>query len=143
MKSGLPAIVVFFALAATAGPRSYRPGVLKKIETGDIAHSIPLRSTPGQDFSIPFPLGIEYRFQIQSDMILYVSECWSRSKKNYDSEWVINDPVEFRIEKDRVFVKRAGKGELHLALISRWRVLPSSIEPLPRTSTRHDLPECR
>lgn len=115
-----------------------------------MAGAIPL-PTAGQNLSIPLPLGISYQFMIQSDMIVYVCNCWSKDKGNYGSEWVVNDPVGFRVEKDKVFLKRPKKGELRLALMTRLRALPltdeagefqNSSEPLPPFATRQTVPQC-
>ena len=151
VKRRVPLMVVFVALAASAGERSYRSGILKQIEFKDLTGAISVPTATGQDVSIPLPFGINYQFQVQSDMILYVGNCWSKDKRSYGSEWVVNDPVEFRLEKDRLFLKRPTKGELRLALMIRLRVLPKkdatgdvrqSFEPLPPFATRQTLPEC-
>ena len=152
MKRGIPLILVFVALAAYAGERNYRAGVLKRIDIKDVTSTLPIPTGSGQNIALPLPLGINYQFQIQSDMIVYVGNCWSKDKKNYGSEWVVNDPVGFRVEKDKVFLKRPTKGELRLALMTRLRVLPkkdeagelqNSLEPLPPFATRQTVPQCQ
>jgi hypothetical protein len=40
----------------------------------------------------------------------------------------VNDPIEFRVDKDKLFLKRPNKGEFRLALMTRVRVLPSKDE---------------
>ena len=147
MKRRVPLLIVFAAFAF-AGERSYRSGILKQIEIKDVTGAIPVSTGAGQNVAIPLPLGINYRFQVQSDMIVYVANCWSKDKRSYGSEWVLNDPVEFRVEKDKLFLKRPSKGELRLALMTRLRVLPKKegtgevIEPLPPFATRQTVPEC-
>jgi hypothetical protein len=76
MKRSIPVLIIFIALAAHAGERSYRSGILKQIEIKDVTGAIPIPTGVGQDVSIPLPLGINYQFQIQSDMIVYVGNCW-------------------------------------------------------------------
>ncbi len=65
MKRSLPVLTIFIALAAYAGERSYRSGILKKIEIKDVTGAIPL-PTAGQNLSIPLPLGISYQFMIHA-----------------------------------------------------------------------------
>lgn len=148
MKRRVPLLIVLVAVVASAGERPYRSGILKQVEMKDVASAIPVS---GQSASIPIPLGIRYEFQVQSDVIVYVANCWSKDNRNYGSEWVLNDPVEFRVEKDQLFLKRPNKGELRLALMTRLRVLPKkdetgevhqSVEALPPVATRHTVPEC-
>ena len=153
MKQGvsLSLLVVFVAVVAFAGERSYRSGILKQVEIKDVTGAIPVSTGAGQSASIPIPMGINYEFQVQSDMIVYVANCWSKDKRSYGSEWVVNDPVEFRVEKDKLFLKRLSKGELRLALMMRLRVLPTkdetgevhqSVKALPPFATRQTVPEC-
>ncbi len=152
MKRGIPFLVLVVALSANAGERSYRTGTLLKVDVKDVASAIAIPTSTGQNVSIPLPLGINYQFQIKSDIIVYVANCWSKDKRNYGSDWVVNDPVEFRVEKDELFLKKPSKGELRLALMTRLRVIPKpdetgtssqSVEPLPPFATRQTIPECR
>ena len=114
MNRGIPLMVVFLALAAYAGEHNYQAGILKRIDVKDMTTTLPIPSGSGQNVALPLPVGINYQFQIQSDMIVYVGNCWSTDKKNYGSEWVVNDPIEFRVDKDKLFLKRSNKGELQL-----------------------------
>jgi|HubBroStandDraft_6_1064221.scaffolds.fasta_scaffold152112_2 hypothetical protein len=100
MKRSIPLLILFVALAARAGERSYRSGILKQIEIKDVTGDMPIPTAAGQNVSIPLPLGINYQFQIQSDMIVHVGNCWSKGKRSCGSEWVVNDPIGFRVEKD-------------------------------------------
>jgi len=136
---------------AYAGERNYRAGVLKRIDIKDMTSTLPIPTGSGQNVALPLPLGINYQFQIQSDMIVYVGNCWSKDKRNYGSEWVVNDPIEFRVDKDKLLLKRPNKAEFHLALMTRLRVLPSkgeagtgqtSVEPLPPFATHQTVPQC-
>lgn len=98
MKRGVSLLILFVAVAASAGERSYRSGILKQIEIKDVTSAIPVSTGAGQTASIPIPLGLNFEFQVQSD--IYVAGCWSKGKRSYGSEWVVSDPVEFRVEKD-------------------------------------------
>ena len=153
MTRGLPLIVIFVVLAAHAGEPSYRSGILKRLDIKDVTGGLPIQTGPGQDIVLPLPFGIDYQFQVQSDMIVYVGMCYSNpnDKRNYGADWVVNDPVEFRVDKDKLMLKRSPKGELRLALLTRLRVLPSkdgaatgqsSVEILRSLVTRQTVPQC-
>jgi len=151
MRCAVPLIVMFLTLAAYAGERSYRSGVLKRMDIKNVSVNLLLQSAPGQSIALPLPLGLDYQFQIQSDMVLYVGMCQSRDKRNYGADWVVNDPIEFRVDKDKLFLKRSPKGEVRLALLTRVRVMPEkteaasgqgSYELLPSMATRQTVPEC-
>jgi predicted metalloprotease len=152
MKQGIPLLVIVAALSAYAGEHSYQTGTLQKIDIKDVTSAFSIPTTTGQNVSMLLPLGINYQFQIKSDTVVYVANCLSKNKKNYGSEWVVNDPVKFRVEKDKFFLKKPDKGELRLALMTRLRVLPKSddagatqqsVEPLPPFATRQTVPQCR
>jgi hypothetical protein len=150
MNRGVPLLLLFVALAAHAGEHTYRSGTLKRIDITDVTGAVPIQTGTADNLAIPLPLGINFQFQVQSDMILYVGNCWSKDKRGYGSEWVVNDPVGFRVDKDKLFLKRPAKGELRLALKVRFRMRPkeeagghpNSLEPLPPFATRQSVPQC-
>ena len=119
-----PLLLLFVALAAHAGEHTYRSGTLKRIDITDVTGAVPIQTGTAGNLAIPLPLGINFQFQVQSDMILYVGNCWSKDKRSYGSEWVVNDPVGFRVDKDKLFLKRPAKGELRLALIATRQSVP-------------------
>jgi hypothetical protein len=150
MNRGVTLLLMFVALAAHAGDHTYRSGTLKRIDIIDVTGAIPIQTGTADNIAIPLPLGIDYQFQVQSDMILYIGNCWSKDKRSYGSEWVVNDPVGFRVDKDKLFLKRPTKGELLLALMVRFRARPKNeagahpnlLEPLPPFATRQTVPQC-
>jgi hypothetical protein len=66
-------------------------------------------------------------------------------------EWIVNDPVQFRLEKDKLFLRRPNGKELRLGLLTRVRgVTPeagNSSSAADSTSAaisaRQNIPECR
>jgi len=56
MKRRVPLMIVFVALAASAGERSYRSGILKQIEIKDVTGSIPVTTAADKTFRFHFPL---------------------------------------------------------------------------------------
>jgi hypothetical protein len=65
----------------------YRSGTLKRIDITDVTGAVPIQTGTADNLAIPLPLGINFQFQVQSDMILYVGNCWSKDKRGYGSEW--------------------------------------------------------
>lgn len=140
-------------LLVYAGVKSYVSGKLTDVLIKDMTTtmSIPIPTGTGMDLPMPVHMGINYQFEVSVNDIVYVGSCWSKDKRNYSSDWVVKDPVEFRLEKDKLFLKRPVKGELRLALMGRYRNISTndaagaerhSFEPLPPFATRQIEPEC-
>lgn len=144
-------VAVLSAQELFAGEKLYQPGKLNDVVIKDMSTTI---SLPGGPVSFPFPLhmGINYQFQIATDdNIVYFASCWSKGKRNYGSDWVVKDPIDFRVDKDRLFLKRPTKGELRLALIGRFRVVSAkdqlgadhqSLQPLAPFAAKQIEPQC-
>jgi hypothetical protein len=141
------------ALMVHAGTKSYLSGKLTDVTIKDMTTtiSIPIATGTGDGFPMPFHMGVNYQFEISVDDIHYLGSCWSKGKRNYASDWVVKDSVEFRVEKDKLFLRRPVKGELRLTLMGRFRVVSTkdvagtekrSFEPLPPFATRQIEPEC-
>ena len=145
-------VAMLSAQVLFAGAKLYQSGKLNEVAIKDMTTTL---SIPGGPENFPFPLhmGINYQFQMSTDdNIIYLGSCWSKGKKNYGSDWVVKDPIEFRVEKDRLFLKRPIKGELRLALIGRFRVDSAndesgagnrSLQPLAPFAAKQIEPECR
>ena len=68
----------------------------------------------------PVP-GKLYVFQIQSDDLVYFAD-YRAGKLSYKPEWVVNDPIEFRLGREnRMFLKRPDGKELEVAVIKKVR----------------------
>jgi hypothetical protein len=151
MRRSTPIVAVLLVQVLYAGAKMYQTGKLNDVVIKDMTTTISLPVGPD---SLPFPLhiGINYEFQISTDdNIVYFGSCWSKGKRNYGSDWVVKDPIEFRVEKDRLFLKRPSKGELRLALMGRFRTVATkdeagadhqSLQPLAPYAARQIEPEC-
>jgi len=153
MRCAVLIVVLLPTLTVHAGVKSYLSGKLTDVVIKDMTTtiSIPISTGTGNGLQMPLHIGINYQFEISAGDLLYVGSCWSKSKRNYGSDWVVKDPVEFRVEKDKIFLKRPVKGELRLALMGRFRVVSTkdaagtekqSFEPLPPFAMRQIEPEC-
>jgi len=136
--------------AAEARDKTYATGQLVKVTMSDIV--IPLNLPPLCQNCValqwPLPLGVNYLFEIKQDDIAYVVACVSKAKKSYAADWIIHDPVEYRVEKDKLFLKRANGKELRLGLLTRTRnaklepTTPVSSQTAPQKSARLMIPDC-
>jgi hypothetical protein len=147
-KSRLPLcgflLVVLFAVVAAAAEKTYQKGVLRDVSMEDI--SFPLEY---EKITMPVPLGTMYRFQIEKDDLTYTSACIAKKKRSYASEWIVNDPIEFRIDKAKVFLKRPSGKELRLSLLRKTRNdsaagsnSASTADPKKAKQAHQTIPEC-
>lgn len=58
-------------------------------------------------------------FEIEREDITYLAVCTSKAKKSYAADWIIHDPVEYCVEKEKLFLKRPNGKELRLGLVTR------------------------
>jgi hypothetical protein len=153
MRRAVLIVVLLPTLAVHAGIKSYLSGKLTDVVIKDMTTtiSIPISTGTGDGMQMPVHMGVNYQFEISADDVVYVGGCWSKGKGNYGSDWVVKDPIEFRVEKGKLFLKRPVKGELRLALMGRFRTVSKkdaagveqqSLEPLPPFATRQIEPEC-
>jgi hypothetical protein len=141
-------LIPLFALAicAVAADRIYMTGTLSGLVIEDMSTTMSLPPI-GQNTSgivLPIPMGVLYRFDIEADRITYLAECASKKKKSFAAEWVVHDPVQFRVQKDKLFLKAPSGKELRLALITKVRAVSSgALGSAPSASARQEIPECR
>ena len=109
-------LMVFFSLTicSAAREKSYENGKLVSIESPDTP--FPFNLPSGQVVSVP--LQMFNRFGIRQGEILYLGTCLKRECK---SEWRVGDDVQFRREKDKLYLKRPKRGEreLHFLLSAK------------------------
>jgi hypothetical protein len=106
--------VLSLPICAAAREKSYEKGKLVAIESPDTPFPLPLPS--GQVIGVPMqPLN---RFAIQQGDILYLGTCLKRDCK---PEWRVGDDIQFRREKDKLYLKRPehGERELHFLLSAK------------------------
>ena len=137
--------------AAEARDKMYATGQLAKVTTADIVvpFNIPPLCQNCAALQLPLPLGVSYVFDIQQDDITYIAACTSKVKKSCAADWIIHDPVEYRIEKDKLFLKRPNGKELRLGLVKKIRntkeeppALPASSQTDPQKSAQLMIPDC-
>lgn len=153
MRRGSQLIIFIVALAAQAGERVYQRGNLTEINIKDLSIPLvmpgPIGNSAGIPLSLPIQLGIAYQFTIESDGITYFAQCDSNREnpRNFAAEWIVRDPIDFRIDRDKLLLKRANKRELRLGLLLRFRNQQegskTQIREIPPFAARQIVPECR
>ena len=138
--------------AAQGADRPYMTARLANVVITDMSTTlnIPPLGQNTSGFILPIQLGTKYEFTLEADGITYSAACISKAKKSFAAEWVVNDPVQYRIEKYKLFLKRPSGKPLRLALIAKVRNVKSdaadasnvSESPL-RATARQNIPECR
>jgi hypothetical protein len=103
-------LMILASAAVLAAKSNYQTGQLISIDTDYDRMRLP--STSGHDELVQ--VRKTYRFAIQSGDVTYLAEC---EERKYKSEWQMRSPVEFRIDKQRFFLKRANGKELELRLL--------------------------
>ena len=95
--------------SAAAGKVAYESGKLIQI-----ARDVPHRD-PTKGIFRGFPT---YTFQIQVQNHVYVGSCVVLKK--FEPEWRVNDTVQFRITKKKIYVRRRNGKELELNLLTTY-----------------------
>jgi hypothetical protein len=62
-----------------------------------------------------------YMFQIQASDFIYFAQYTARAH-DYKPNWIINDPINFRFEKKKMFLKRPDGKEMEVLLVKTVRV---------------------
>ena len=145
--------VFLLAIPAKSADRAYLTAKLSKVLAKDIyaTANIPPLTQNGSGLTLPLPLGVMYQFDLDADGITYVAACMSKAKRSYAGEWIVNDPVQFRVEKDKLFLKRPNGKELRLGLLTRVRGVTPEARNSPDAadstsvvvSAHQNIPECR
>jgi hypothetical protein len=133
--------ILLIAIPAQATDRTYETGKLSNVTITDSTASvtIPPMAPNASALVLPLRLGVIFHFTIEQKEITFQAGCFSKDKKSYAAEWVVNDPVQFRVEKDKLFLKRPNGKELRLALLMRVRDAKSETQ----TSAEQMIPQCR
>ncbi|HEX7424647.1 MAG TPA: hypothetical protein VF311_12295 [Terriglobales bacterium] len=137
LGAALFCILLTHSLLVLGADKTYTRGKLAEVSTTDMSFPLTMES-PGRE-RITLPMGVLHQFNIQADDVLYVATCYSREKRGFASDWVVNDAVEFRINKGVLYLKRPSGKELKLTFLFKAR---GTIDPVA-TSAKQQVPECR
>jgi hypothetical protein len=110
------AIAVFFSLVLLpsswvhASQKTYEAGKLLSIKSPEVLLPIPV--SPGQTFN--WPMHFSYEFEIQQGDVVYIGYC---QKSEYKAEWHVGDETQFRLVKDKIYLRRPNGKELRLVFL--------------------------
>jgi len=143
--------VFLLVIPATSADRTYLTAKLSKVFAKDlyVTANLPPLTQNSSGITLPLPLGVMYEFDLDADGITYIGSCMSKAKRSYAGEWIVNDPVPFRLAKDKLFLKRPNGKELRLGLLTRVRASESGNSSNAADSTsaaisaRQNIPQCR
>jgi hypothetical protein len=69
---------------------------------------------------------VEYRLSVQLGDMVYVGSYWPRTRWSYSpTDFIVNDPVQVKIEGKHMYVKRPDGKELKTTVIQRVRAEPT------------------
>jgi len=115
-------MLVTLAVTTTAKDKTktYQTGKLLDVTVEDASKGTTVNVSSGTAvIATPIP-GSVYTFKIQLAGLVYVSE-YKAGKRSYKPEWIVNDPIELRVERDKMFLKRPDGKELEVAVIKKER----------------------
>ena len=108
------ALWMLFGTAALAS--SYQPGKLLSI-TDSSSNRIVSNSQTG---AVATVTDVEYRLSVQIGDMVYVGSYWLRWRWSYaPTDFIVNDPVEARLDGKHMYLKRADGKELKTEIIRR------------------------
>lgn len=143
------AIVILIGSAAAAD-HPYMAARLEKVEITDLSTSVtvPPLVQNSAGFTMQVPLGVAYKFTLNAGGIVYVAACVSKAKKSFAADWVVKDPVQFRVDKAKLYLKRPSGKDLRLGLIEKIRIKADDTDPngsdmIAGAKQHQNIPECR
>lgn len=112
------AVLWLVLCAAAFAASSYQSGKLLSITDSrsnrDVGNS--------QTGSVVTVTDVEYRFSVQVGDMIYVGSYWPRTRWSYSpKDFIVNDPVQVRIEGKNMYLKRPDGKELKTEIIQRIR----------------------
>jgi hypothetical protein len=116
---GLIALLSLSIRQTYARDKTYQTGKLISIESPETPVALPLPS--GQTLDVP--VHVLYKFEIQVGDLWYVGSCL---KKEYKAQWRVRDAVQFRLNKDKMYLRRPKRGELVLEFLRSAKLGPDA-----------------
>jgi len=102
--------VVLPSALAHASQKTYEGGKLLSVYSPEVPFPMPLPS--GQ--TVTLPMHFSYHFEVQQGDVVYVGYC---QQSEYRPEWKVGDDVQFRLKKDKLYLKRSNGKELMLVFL--------------------------
>jgi len=100
-----------------ASQKTYEAGKLVSVESPEVSIPIPV----GDGQTMDWPMHFNYKFEVQKGDVVYIGYC---QKSAYKAEWHVGDDVDFRLNKDKMYLKRRNGKELTLVFLLEARLGP-------------------
>jgi len=108
--------------AALAASSQYQTGKLLSITDSRSNREV----SNASNGSVVTVTDVEYRFSVQLGDMIYIGSYWPRWRWSYTPiDFVVNDPVEVKIDGKHMYIKRPGGKELKTDVIQRVHTTPS------------------
>jgi hypothetical protein len=124
VKKELPAIFVLLVLtlhstSVCGSEKTYEDGKLLSVNSPEVPLTIPPLVSSGS--TVTFPLHLFYHFEVQQGDIVYIGYC---QRRDYKAEWRVGDDVQFRLQKDKMYLKRQNGKEFKLEFLLEAKLGP-------------------
>jgi hypothetical protein len=105
----------FVLLVSVAMAGSYQTGKLLSVTD----------ASSNRDVGTISVTDVEYRLSVQVGEMIYVGSYWPRWNWSYEpTEFIVNDPIEVRIDGKHMYIKRGSGKDLKTNIIQRVRAKP-------------------
>lgn len=116
-------LLVLFALSGSllfGGSKKYETGTLVEVALVTVPFQIPdLTGRTKNDLVLPTPM--IYRVWVRSGDVIYIGDCLRR---DFRQEWRINEEVQFRLKRDKLYLRRPNGKEFELTMFAHARSGP-------------------
>jgi hypothetical protein len=112
--TSLLAMVLLPFGAAHADSKNYQTGKLISVQSPEITLHLPPPS-------IDLPMHLNYQFEVQQGDLVYAGSC---SRQDYKPEWQVGEDVQFRLSKDKMYLRRPNGKELRLVFLLQAKLGP-------------------
>lgn len=118
-------VIPFFLASSALAAAGYQSGKLVSITDARSNRTV----GNSQTGSVVTVTDVEYRISVQLGDITYVGSYWPRTEWSYSpTDFVVNDPIQVRIEGKHMYVKRPDGKDLKTRIIQRIRTNKDSVK---------------
>lgn len=118
MTARILGTVLLLASVAMAAPAQHQTGKLLSVTDARSNRDVQ-NSYNGSSVSVT---DVEYRLSVQVGEMIYVGSYWPRTRWSYaPTDFIVNDPIDVRIDGKHMYIKRGDGKELKTEIIQRIR----------------------
>ncbi len=110
-------VCLMAALTCSASDKTYQTGKLLDVDSQPYTKEVPMN---GGSMSV---LRHENSLAVQVGDIIYIGQC--EEKRHFSScrpgNWIVGDAINVRMDKDSMYLQKAGGGEVKTKIVKRTR----------------------